>query len=150
MNRVEQLPFAAELPVVLLFQPDEDRSLVLRMAFAIVAKAEAQTMREGKQALAYLRADPPYSDRARFRVPKLLVCDFAAPPHKAEALLAWMQLRNELRGVVRVVINSDRSAGSSQQAEELGAHYYDIPESFDELKVIVRTIAGLAGIPLRS
>ena len=104
-------------------------------------KAQVQFVRDGVEATDYLDGVGPYADRARYRMPSLVLLDLKLPRKSGLEVLAWMRERAESERIPVIVLTASSREGDVQQAYGLGAFSYHVKSiGFNELFALVRNI----------
>jgi CheY-like chemotaxis protein len=144
---------------ILLVEDDESDILLLRRAFrnARIANPLVE-VRDGQAAIQYLAGEGPYSDRARYPVPFLMLLDLRLPKLSGFEVLAWIRDQPDLAGLISVVLTASDHVRDVTKAHDLGANSYLVkPGNFDELVEMVKRIKGhwlivdrLPGLPASS
>src|ERR1051326_2388427 len=77
---------------VLLAEDDLDDVLLTQIAFERARLANPlQVVRDGEEAIAYLRGEGAFADRERFPFPILLLLDLKMPKVDGFQVLSWLQ-----------------------------------------------------------
>lgn len=120
---------------ILLAEDDNDDAFLMCRAFQ---KAHLLNpvirVRNGEEAIAYLRGDGDYASRDRYPLPFLLLLDLKMPLADGFDVLNWLRNRPELKQLLVVVLTSSTREPDIKKAYELGANsYLTKPAGFDEL-----------------
>jgi CheY-like chemotaxis protein len=126
---------------ILIADDDADYAFLLQRAFrAIGLKNPVQVLANGEEALAYLKGEGKYADRAEFPVPSVVFTDLNMPLASGFDVFQWMQGHPECRVVPRIVISSSDEDQDVARAYELGAHaYMEKPFLQRDLEASLRT-----------
>lgn len=117
-------------PVVLLAEDNAEDAFLLRRAFASAHFGGGlMEVSDGAQARRYLSGDPPYDDRERFPLPRLLIVDLNLTGQDGFDLLAWMATRPELSNVRTVMVSGSSQENDVARARHLGARDYQVKPS---------------------
>jgi len=133
------------LPAPILLAEDEEADVfMLRRA---LQKAEVSSplvvVRDGQEAIDYLSGAHPYSDRATYGMPGLLILDLKMPRMSGFEVLAWLAQRPDLNHIPAVVMSSSSYDEDIQIARELGAREYHVkPTSSGDLVDILKQLSG--------
>jgi CheY-like chemotaxis protein len=98
-------------------------------------------VRNGEEAIAYLRGEGPYRDRAQFPQPRFLLLDLKMPRKNGFEVIEWVRQQPGLRRLPIVVFSSSREYPDVNRAYELGANTYLVkPVKFEELVEMVKAL----------
>lgn len=127
---------------ILLVEDDEaDVILVTRAINKQCPRTVVHPVSNAGEAIAYLRGDPPYQDRGRYRFPDVLLTDVKMPGSGGFELLAWMQENEQFRVVPSIVLTSSPDPDDISKAYCLGANTYFVkPVAYADLVELVRVI----------
>ena len=115
----------SEHPPVLVAEDDENDVLILRMAFEQAGVARSLVaVRDGQEAVDYLCATPPYSDRSAHPLPALLILDLKMPRMSGFDVLAWLASRPDFKNLPAIVLSSSACDQDIARARQLGARDY--------------------------
>ena len=120
---------------VLLAEDNPDEAYLLRRAFRQAGLPhEIIEVRDGVATMEYLKGTPPFTDRARYPFPRLLLLDLKMPKVNGFEVLAWLETRPEFSSLPAVVLSSSVFQGDSQKALDLGAReFLTKPYDMEEL-----------------
>ena len=127
---------------VAVAEDDRDEVFLLRWAFE-KAGLDHQfiELNDGEAIIAYLSGTPPYDDRVRFPLPRLLLLDLKMPKRNGFEVLAWLAARPDLNNLPAVVLTSSQFGDDIQMAKKLGAReFLTKPHDLNDL---VRLVQGL-------
>ncbi len=100
-------------------------------------------VRDGEEALSYLRAEGWYSDREAHPLPFLIFLDLHMPRVDGFEVLRWIKSRPELHQIKVVVLTSSAAERDYAQAMQLGAHSYFVkPGGLEEFVQLMLRIQG--------
>jgi DNA-binding response OmpR family regulator len=117
-------------PVVLLAEDNAEDAFLLRRAFARAHfGGDLMEVSDGAQARHYLSGDPPYDDRERFPLPRLVIVDLNLTGQEGFDLLSWMTTRPELQGVRTVMVSGSSEESDVARARHLGVRDYQVKPS---------------------
>jgi Response regulators consisting of a CheY-like receiver domain and a winged-helix DNA-binding domain len=136
---VEEVHYEA---TVLLCEDDPDDVLLTQIAFEKARLANPlQIVRDGEEAIAYLKGEGRFADRTRFPLPILVLLDLKMPKLDGFHVLQWLRSHSELdRTPVAIMTSSDHDPDISR-AYELGADSYLIkPPDAEALLALVQRL----------
>src|SRR5260370_23782131 len=88
-------------------EDDRDEVFLLRWAFKQAGlDHEFIELHDGEATIEYLGGTPPYDERSRYPLPRLLILDLKMPKRNGFEVLAWMASRPDLQAVPVVVLTS--------------------------------------------
>jgi len=110
---------------VLLVEDDPDDVLLTQIAFEKARLANPlQVVRDGEEALAYLKGEGIFADRGRFPLPILLLLDLKMPKKTGFQVLEWVRAQpNFSRLPVAIMTSSDHDPDVTR-SYQLGADSY--------------------------
>lgn len=131
-----------QMQTILLVDDSENDRLLMRRAFK---KAEYDVLlrevHNGEEAIAYLKGDAPYGDRAKFPLPILMLLDLNMPKKNGYDVLAWVRTQPRIRRVSITVLSASMRTEDVDQAYDLGANSFLVkPSNIDELIAMVRCL----------
>jgi CheY-like chemotaxis protein len=132
----------AERGLVLIVDDDENDIVFLRYAFERAQIANPiQILRDGIEAIDYLRGEGRYSSRQKYPLPCLMLLDLKMPRCDGFDVLAWRQREAELQYFPVVVFTSSSQDRDIQRAMELGATAYAVkPAQLEYLVAMAREL----------
>jgi CheY-like chemotaxis protein len=124
---------------VLLVEDDEADVMIAREALrAGRLSTRLSVVRDGVEAMAYLRKEEGYSDAER---PDLILLDLNLPRMSGHEVLAEVKSDESLRRIPVVVLSTSSSAEDVLKSYDLHANVYvPKPVDFDEFTDVVRQI----------
>ncbi|HLY08771.1 MAG TPA: response regulator [Planctomycetota bacterium] len=139
-------------PRVLAIEDNADDALFLTRAFAKAGvECFDRVLGGGQEAMDYLAGQGPYSDRRRFPLPTHLILDLKLPKVSGLEILAWLRKIPHLSKLRVAILSSSGEKGDREHAESLGIDGYFVkPARSAELVDLVKTLAGLWQLPMRS
>jgi len=112
-------------PTVLLVDDcEDDRFLFNRAHQKAGVRFQIQSVTDGTEALAYLKGDGVYADRAVHPMPYLVILDVNMPALSGLEVLKWIRSVPQLKGLIVVMFTSSMSDKDVSLAYELGANSY--------------------------
>jgi CheY-like chemotaxis protein len=115
-------------PALLVVEDDSNDVFFIRRGLAKAGVSEdVREARDGEEALAYLRGEGPYADRARFPLPSLILLDLKLPKRSGLEVLDWLRGGPDgLREIPVIVLTSSKQKCDMDRAAELGIVAYHI------------------------
>ena len=132
--------------LTILLVDDDENFVVL---FRLIAERTGRDVRlevagDGRQAVAYLTGDSPYTDRRAHPVPDLVVLDLKMPGMNGLEFLAWRQNSPSLRALPVVVLTGSVSEKDQTEAMAKGAtRFLTKPSELEQLRNTVVQILDL-------
>ncbi len=110
---------------VLLAEDDPDDVLLTQIAFEKARLANPlMVVRDGEEAIAYLKGEGIYSDREKYPLPILLLLDLKMPKLTGFQVLEWLQTQPQLSQLPVAIMTSSDFDPDVNRAYELGANSY--------------------------
>ena len=107
---------------VLFVDDDSDWVDLLRTAFKRAGMSNpVQGVKDGPEAIKYLRGEAPYGERVSYPLPKLVLLDLRLPGMHGFEVLQWIRQHPRLAGVAVVMVTGMEAPGDVRRAQELGA-----------------------------
>lgn len=127
---------------ILLAEDDRNDVMLIERAFRKSRLPSPLTCVEnGEQAVAYLKGEGQYADRAHHPLPLMLLLDLKLPRLSGHEVLAWVRAQPVLRRLPVVVLSSSRQPEDINRAYELGANSYLVkPVLFDEFAAVLQQL----------
>ncbi len=101
-----------------------------------------QNVGDGEQAIAYLRGQGKFADRAQYRLPSLVLLDLKMPRATGFEILRWIRAHPALNHLPVVVLSGSELQDDIRHAYAEGANSYLVkPLGFDALVGLVRSLA---------
>jgi CheY-like chemotaxis protein len=128
----------------LLVEDAENDAILIRRAFAkgnIVNPL--QVVNSGDQAIAYLKGEGPFANRAEYPLPDLVLLDLKLPGIDGFQVLRWIRQQPELKGLRVVVLTSSDRIQDVNLAYQLGANSFLVkPVDFERFVEISQALKG--------
>jgi len=127
----------------ILHVDDDSNDLVLFQHACRKAGVECmlQAVNDGDEAIAYLKGQNKFADRARYPMPDLMLLDLKMPRLSGFDVLTWVRQEEKCRGLPIVVLSSSNHDEDIKRAYSLGANSYLVkPVGFDSLVEVVKVI----------
>jgi len=110
---------------ILLAEDNEDHVILIKRAFDKANLLNPlQVVRDGAQAIDYLRGMGPYADRAEYPFPALMLLDLKMPNCDGFDVLQWIRDNKNLTPLRVVVLTTSDRVFDMHRAYELGAHSF--------------------------
>src|SRR3954471_6964001 len=102
---------------VLHVDDDPNDTALLQVACAkACVDFELQNIGDGEQAMEYLSGSGKYGDRARYRLPGLVLLDLKMPKSTGLDILVWIRNQSMLKDIPVVVLSGSELQADIQQA----------------------------------
>ena len=126
---------------ILLVEDEENDAFLLKRAFKKNNILNpVHWVKDGLEALAYLKGEGEYADRALYPFPEVLMVDLKMPRMSGLELLAWIRDNADFRVIPTIIMTSSREDSDIAKAYTLGANAYMIkPSDFDTLAKMVQS-----------
>ncbi len=126
---------------ILLIEDSDDDAFLLQTALNREGiRSPVQWVKDGAQAVSYLKAEGSYADRAAFPFPNLIFTDLKMPQLDGFGVLQWLKQHPECSLLPVMVFSSSSDEGDIERAYRLGANAYVVkPGSLDKLQKTMRT-----------
>jgi len=100
-----------------------------------------ESVKNGREALAYLQGSGPYANRQQFPLPELLVLDLKMPEMSGLDVLKWVRLQPAFAALPVLLLSSSTQASDIEEARKLGANAYAVkPGTPLQLEQMLKTI----------
>ena len=114
-----------ERGTVLLAEDDPDDVLLTQLAFEKARLANPlQVVRDGEEAIAYLKGEGKFADRKCFPRPILLLLDLKMPKVNGFQVLEWLRAQSRQEALPVAIMTSSDHDPDVTRAYELGADSY--------------------------
>src|SRR5205823_836876 len=131
-----------ERGVILLVDDNEDDVLLIRRAFQKAAFLNPlYVVRNGEQAINYLKGVGDFANRAEYPLPDLMLLDLKMPRKNGFEVLQWIRTKPELRPLRVVVLTTSSELRDVNQAYQLGANSFLVKPA--DLENIVNLVQAL-------
>jgi CheY-like chemotaxis protein len=129
-------------PVILVAEDDPNDVFFLRRAFQKAqVKCQILDVSNGQEAIFYLQGAAPYSNRAAYPLPHLLLLDLKMPLMNGFDVLEWLRNRPELAQIPALVLSSSGHDEDVTRARQLGARAYLVkPSDLSQLAQLAREV----------
>ncbi|HWX22380.1 MAG TPA: response regulator [Candidatus Binatia bacterium] len=132
-----------ESAVILLAEDSEDDIFLIRRAFTQAHISNPiHVVRDGDEAVAYLKGEGKYSNRAEYPLPGLMLLDLKMPLLDGFDVLRWIREQPGLAALRVLVLTSTKEIREVNQAYKLGANSFLVKpvdfENYIELSKLIR------------
>ena len=108
------LNFRNEKQTILLVDDSESDIFLLRMAFKRAdVNHPLQEVRNGEQAIAYLKGEGAYSDREKHPLPSLMLLDLNMPMKNGFEVTAWVRAQPGFKRLSVIILTASRRPDAS-------------------------------------
>src|SRR5438132_9641097 len=130
--------------VILLGDDSDDEVMLSRRAFRDAKLLNPlQVVRDGDEAIAYLKGEGRYANRAEYPLPALLLLDLKMPRKNGFEVLEWIRQQPTLSGLRVVVLTGSTEIRDVNRAYQLGANSFLVkPVEFDQFVSVIRAVGG--------
>lgn len=127
---------------ILLVEDDANEVFLLERAFQKAnLRFPLQVVRDGQEAIDYLKHLGSFADRVRYPVPNLMLLDLKMPRKNGFEVLEWLRSQPALKGLIVVVLTSSDLAADINRAYALGTNSYLVkPGNFADLVQLVKSL----------
>lgn len=134
----------SEQAVFLLVEDSQNDAILIRRAFQKGNILNPlQVVSSGDQALAYLKGEGAFSNRAEFPLPELVLLDLKLPGIDGFDVLRWIRQQPTLRALRVVVLTSSDRIQDVNLAYQLGANSFLVkPVDFERFVEISQALKG--------
>ena len=131
-----------EKETILLVDDSENDLILMRRAFQ---KAEfhnpLREVRNGEEAVAYLKGEGVYDDREKFPLPVVMLLDLNMPRMNGFDVLSWIQTQPSLKHLSIIILTASVRMEDVERAYDLGAHSFLVkPASLEKLVGMIRCL----------
>ena len=124
-----------ETNLILLAEDDDNDAFFIVRAFQKRQILNPlQRVKDGEEAITYLKGEGKFADRKQFPLPLLMVMDLKMPRLSGFEVIAWVRQQPVIKRLPIVVLTSSRENPDINRAYELGANTYLVkPVDFEGL-----------------
>lgn len=132
----------AKAKAVLIAEDNETDAFLLRRAFAKArVSATLHFVRDGQEAIDYLKGEGGLSDRTAHPFPDVVLLDEKMPRLNGTSVLEWVRNQPSLRQLPVIMLSSSGLTMDIDRAYQLGVDAYMVkPLDLEELCAIVETV----------
>lgn len=130
--------------VILLVEDNEDHVMLIRHGFKHANLVNPlQVVRDGDEAIAYLKGDGKYANRAEYPLPTLILLDLKMPRKNGFEVLEWIRQQPGLNTLRVVVLTTSEEMRDVNRAYGLGANSFLVkPVDFRDFVQLSQAIKG--------
>ena len=111
--------------VFLLAEDSENDVCLMKEAFKKAGVVNPlRVVRDGGEAIAYLKGAGPYQERAEHPLPLVLLLDLKMPGKDGFDVLRWVRAQPTLKRLVVIILTASNRAEDADRAFDLGANFY--------------------------
>jgi len=129
---------------ILLADDSDDDVLLIQLAFKaaqIPPSTQLQVVRSGEEAIAYVKGEGKYADRADHPRPSLLLLDLIMPGTDGFDVLRSLRSEPKLRRLRVIVLTTSADPAKAGEAYRLGANAFLVkPGSFEGMIDLAKSI----------
>jgi CheY-like chemotaxis protein len=128
--------------MILVAEDDPTDAFFLQRAFGKTGTTVGlKFVRDGQEAIDYLRGEPPFIDRSAHPMPQLLLLDLKMPRMNGFEVLHWLKTQPGLKRLLVIVFSSSAETGDINRAYDLGANSYLVkPHATEQLLELVNRV----------
>jgi len=128
--------------VLLVEDNPEDAFMVGRAFRTVAAKNALVVLRDGEQAVRYLKGEGEYGDRLKFPIPELILLDLNMPGMNGFEVLTWVRQQPAFTRLPVIILTTSTYSPDVRQAYRLGANsFLTKPTDFMKLVSEVKAMA---------
>src|SRR5258708_993633 len=130
--------------VILVAEDREDDIVLIRRAFTRARVVNPiHVVRDGEEAVAYLKGEGKFTNRAEYPLPELLLLDLKMPRMNGFEVLRWVREQPNLRALRVVVLTSSEDIRDVNLAYQLGANSFLVkPGEFERFVDLSHALSG--------
>ena len=130
-------------PQTILLVDDSENDLILMHAAFKKANYDGslQEVRNGEEAIAYLKGEGPFRNRNKFPLPTIMVLDLNMPKKDGFDLMAWVRAQPVLKRLAIVILTASMRNEDVERAFDLGANSFLVkPSNLEALEAMVQCL----------
>jgi CheY-like chemotaxis protein len=130
--------------VILVAEDNADHVLLIQRAFRMSGLVNPlYVVNDGEQAIAYLKGEGRYANRAEYPLPCLLLLDLKMPNKNGFEVLEWIRSERALGALRVVVLTTSGETQDINRAYQLGANsFLTKPVDFRDFVQLASAIKG--------
>jgi CheY-like chemotaxis protein len=127
---------------VLIAEDSDDDLYLMRRAFSRAALLNPIiAVRDGAEALAYLKGEGEFGDRNTHPLPVLILLDIKMPKTSGLEVLEWIRRQPSFKDIPVVILSASNQPKDLETARKFGADSYLVkPGSLDDLVALVKRL----------
>ena len=131
-----------EKETILLVDDSENDLMLMRVAFKKAkSNSPLQEVRNGEEAIAYLKGEGPYCDRNKFPLPIVMLLDLNMPKKSGFDVLAWVRAQPVLKRLAIIILTASMRSEDVERAFDLGATAFLVkPSNLETLAAMMRCL----------
>jgi len=131
----------ARFTILVAEDDPNDRFLIHRAFQANAVPAELRLVTCGEEAIAYLKGEGPFANRAEHPYPSILITDLKMPRGDGLSILAFLKSTPQSAIILTVVLSASGDTDDVKKAYMLGATaYVTKPVQYGELERIIKCL----------
>lgn len=117
--------YMGEAPLILIVDDNSDDVMLLKRGFARNGVINPIfSVNSGRQAISYLKGEPPYTDRDQNPIPSVILLDLQMPDGDGFEVLQWIRNKFPQGGLLVVVLTRVEEIRKINRAYSLGANSF--------------------------
>jgi CheY-like chemotaxis protein len=127
---------------ILLVDDSENDLALMRAAFKMANyNIPLQEVRNGEEAIAYLKGEGPYQDRNSFPLPTVMLLDLNMPKQNGFDVLGWVRAQPVLKRLPIIILTASMRSGDLERAFDMGATSFLVkPTTLEALAAMMRCL----------
>jgi len=127
---------------ILMAEDDDNDVFFLERAFKQAQITHSlRRVKDGEEAIAYLRGDGEYADRQKHPLPRFMLLDLKMPRKNGFEVIAWTRQQPGLKRLPIAILTSSKEEPDINRAYDAGANTYLVkPVKFDDLVETVKAL----------
>jgi len=129
-------------PAILLVDDNPHDVVLLRLAFRRVGIIDPiKLVKDGAEAVRYLKGDGIYADRHSYPEPTLMLLDLKMPQTSGFDVLRWVREQPALKHLIVVVLTGSKQSDDVERAYRLGADSFLVKSTkFSDLVTMTQAL----------
>jgi CheY-like chemotaxis protein len=111
-------------PVLLVEDSPDDEFIFLEIIRKSGLNSPVMVVRDGDEAISYLKRDGPFADPKAYPMPSVLFLDLSLPKVSGFEVLRWIKAQPHLKEMLLIVITHSNEVSIINMAYQLGAHSF--------------------------